>query len=66
MDVLAVVATAGWGCASQSEIHSAQPPSAHFDRYRTVAFDAPSQPPKNYALSPATTEVRQHVGDEAR
>ncbi|MGD0677701.1 MAG: DUF4136 domain-containing protein [Polyangiaceae bacterium] len=52
---------AGMGCRSAVEIHTIRSPLAHFDRYRTVAFDLSAQAPRAYTSSPHSAGVREHI-----
>lgn len=49
------------GCTSTADIHAIQSPSAHFDQYRTIAFDSAEGPPKVYSTSPNSANVWTHV-----
>ncbi|HXX66085.1 MAG TPA: DUF4136 domain-containing protein [Polyangiaceae bacterium] len=53
------------GCAPAIDVHTIQSPSAHFDAYRTVAFEQSPQPPSDYSPSPQSAQVRTEVQDRA-
>jgi hypothetical protein len=59
--LLAVALSVGTGCTSGASIHTIRSPAAHFERYRTVAFDANLEAPNEYSLSPRSAGVRSHV-----
>jgi hypothetical protein len=53
------------GCTSAVDIHTMTSPGAHFEHYRTVAFDIGSEPPSQYSSSAQSAEVRAHVYETA-
>jgi hypothetical protein len=59
--VLVVLVTTGIGCMPAVQIHTIQSPAAHFERYRTIAFDSSRTPPSHYTVSPRSAEVRDRV-----
>lgn len=53
------------GCAPAIDVHTIQSPSAHFDGYRTVAFEQSPRAPSDYSSSPQSAEVRSEVQEKA-
>jgi hypothetical protein len=49
------------GCVQPMSVRTATNPAATFDRYRTFSFGAAEHPPRGYALSPSSPEVRSRV-----
>ena len=52
-------------CTSGVDIHTIRSPAAHFERYRTIAFDLSAQAPNKYEMSPRSADVRDHVEQAA-
>ena len=52
-------------CTSAVDIHSIRAPGAHFERYRTFAFDVRAQAPSKYETSARSANVRDHVQQTA-
>jgi hypothetical protein len=48
-------------CTSAVDIHAIRSPTAHFDHYRTIAFDVSPKAPSKYEASPRSADVRDHV-----
>lgn len=49
------------GCTSAIDVHTAQAPSAHFERYRTFSFEIDRQAPPGFSPSPQSAHVKQRV-----
>lgn len=67
LSILALSASAmvAAACTSAVDVHAIKSPSAHFDRYRTVALDLTTSPPHHYASTPESTIVEKEVGENA-
>ena len=52
-------------CASAVDVHTIQAPAAHFDQYRTVAFDMSAEAPSEYVASPRSEDVRTRIHETA-
>jgi uncharacterized protein DUF4136 len=57
----ALLVGAATQCTSAVDIHSLRSPAAHFERYRTFAFDVRAQAPNKYETSARSADVRDHV-----
>jgi hypothetical protein len=66
---LLVSILAAGGCQSSVQVHAAQSPAAHFERYRTVALDispaAPADDDGYSASSPESAEARAEIRETA-
>jgi Domain of unknown function (DUF4136) len=60
------VASTGVGCVTAIDIHTLRAPTAHFEKYRTIAFDLSPAPPSDYTTSPRSVDVRDHVEKDAQ
>ena len=58
--VAACMWTSG-GCSTAINFHTAVSPLAHFDRYRTFAFETSRDAPPDFELSPRSIYVRHRV-----
>jgi Domain of unknown function (DUF4136) len=56
-----VAALMSGGCAPAIHVHAIQSPDAHFERYRTIAFDVSRRAPAGHVASPRSADVREHV-----
>lgn len=63
--IAAVVAILA-GCTPGIRVHTVQSPSAHFDRYRTLAFALESSPPPRFGTSSQTAGVEAEVARAAK
>src|SRR5271165_5252853 len=63
--LIAWLARTAVGCTSAVDIHTIQSPAAHFERYRTIAFDLNQQAPREYTTSPRSADVRAYVEQTA-
>jgi len=59
--LVAALMSGGSGCAPAIHVHAIQSPDAHFERYRTIAFDVSRRAPAGHAASPRSADVRDHV-----
>ncbi|HZU82082.1 MAG TPA: DUF4136 domain-containing protein [Polyangiaceae bacterium] len=59
--VPALVLATAVGCAPAVDVHTMTAPSAHFERYRTFAFDPTQAAPDAYALSAQSGAVRARI-----
>lgn len=55
------LAALSFGCTSAADIHTIKSPTAHFERYHSIAFDTGESPPKAYSASPQSADVWTHV-----
>jgi hypothetical protein len=62
---LVASAVVAGGCASDVQIHALTAPGAHFDAYRTVAFEPTRKAPPTFVTSPHSSEVREQVQQAA-
>jgi len=61
----AALAVATAGCTTAFDVHTIRAPDAHFERYRTVAFEVSGRAPSPYQVSPQSLEVQSFVRDQA-
>ena len=59
--LVALLLGAGLGCTSAVDVHTIRSPAAHFERYRTIAFDISPRAPSKYETSSRSADVRDHV-----
>ena len=59
--LVAALMSGGSGCAPAIHVHAIQSPDAHFERYRTIAFDVSRRAPAGHAALPRLADVRDHV-----
>jgi hypothetical protein len=59
--LLTILVTAALACPPAVQIHTLQSPAAHFERYRTIAFNLSRQAPKKYAISSRSADVQDRV-----
>jgi Domain of unknown function (DUF4136) len=55
------VSLATAGCTSSVDVHAIRAPNAHFERYRTFAFELSQHPPRKFEASAWSADVRDKV-----
>ncbi len=51
------------GCQSSVDVHAVQLPTANFEKYRTFAIAAATQPPGGYSVSSQSYEAQTEIRD---